>query len=82
MLFRSKGKSENLETLLLAYNAGKNENKSTWFLDSIYSSHMCGKEEMLSKLDKTSNLEVQFGNDIIVLVKDKGKIFIQLNKGS
>ena len=43
---------------------------------------MCGKEEMFSKLDKTSNLEVKFGNDIIVLVKDKGKIFIQLNKGS
>ena len=77
-----KGKSENLETLLLAYSAGKNENKSTWFLDSIYSSHMCGREEMISKLDKTSNLEVKFGNDIIVLVKDKGKIFIQLNKGS
>ena len=68
--------------MLLAYSAGKNENKSTWFLDSIYSSHMCGREEMLFKLDKTFNLEVKFGNDIIVPVKDKGKIFIQLNNGS
>ena len=43
---------------------------------------MCGREEMLFKLDKTFNLEVKFGNDIIVPVKDKGKIFIQLNNGS
>ena len=34
------------------------------------------------KLDKTFDLEVKFGNDIIVPVKDKGKIFIQLNNGS
>ena len=56
--------------------------KSTWFLDTIYSSHMCGREEMLSKLDKTFNLEVKFGNDTIVPIKDKGKIFIQLNNRS
>ena len=43
---------------------------------------MCGREEMLSKLDKTFNLEVKFGNDTIVPIKDKGKIFIQLNNGS
>ena len=47
-----KGKGKNSKTFLLAYSVGKNENKSTWFLDTIYSSHMCGREEMLSKLDR------------------------------
>ena len=47
-----KGKGKNSKTFLLAYSVAKNENKSTWVLDTIYSSHMCGREEMLSKLDR------------------------------
>ena len=32
---------------------------------------------MFSDLDETFNLEVKFGNDTLVPIRDKGKIFIK-----
>ncbi|KAK0591034.1 hypothetical protein LWI29_034729 [Acer saccharum] len=56
--------------------------KNKWFLDTGYSNHMCGEEEMFTQLDESFTSSMKFGNDTMVPVMGKGKIFITLKDGS
>ena len=44
-----KGKGEKSDILSSTCNIGKDENRSTWFVDTYYDNHSCVRKELYSK---------------------------------
>jgi len=55
------------------------QKEDAWFLDSGYSSHMCGKKELFFGLNENFREIVKLGNNSSMIVKGKGNVRFQLN---
>jgi len=42
-------------------------NNQTWYLDTGFTNHMCGKKELFANLDDSFRIKVKFGDGRFIL---------------
>jgi len=65
----------------MAATSNETPNNQTWYLDTGYTNHMCGKKELFADLDDSFRAKVKFGDGRFIPVTEKGRILITLKNG-
>ncbi|XP_073300259.1 uncharacterized protein [Primulina huaijiensis] len=68
--------------MLFTCDIALEDQKNIWFLDTGCNNHMCGRQELFTKLDETIRSEVKFENNTRIPVSGKGEINIIAKDGS
>ena len=72
-------KDENEVTLLPVHNKRiQDKQKNIWYQDNIANNHMCIDKDKFMELNDAIRGNVTFTNDLNIVIKGKGMIFMKL----
>lgn len=70
-----------VENLFFSFQSVKEEKNDVWYLDSSCSNHMTLEKDIFLDMDNSFISKVKMGNGVVVDVKGKGSIGVQMRKG-
>jgi len=67
------------EMLLMAWYGGEKTLQDDWFLDLGCNNHVCNKREYFADTNEEFTENIKLGNNVVLVVKGKGNIRLQIN---